>query len=118
MERRRENRVRDGAETDVRRLRGTACLGRIIDVSTTGMRLWCEEAPNLDEHVSCRVQFARRAANMPLRVVWARRDSDGDGWLCGAVYDPLFANSPRLIDEYWLYLAYKRDHDGGVAWAS
>lgn len=115
MNRRHEHRFPDGAETDIQRLRDGACLGRIVDVSTCGLRLWTPEPLTPGELVSCRVQFDRRGDNLPVRVLWSRADESG--YICGAVYDPLFPNAARLIDAYWLFLGYRRERGWDVQWA-
>lgn len=117
MNRRAETRTADNAETEVTRISADACRARIEDVSCSGVRLWTEQPLDVDENISCRVQFDRRTDDMPLRVVWARREDSG--WVCGAVYAPIVPQTNRLIDSYWLYVNHKRDHGGAsTLWAS
>lgn len=108
-ERRSEQRFMDGSETDVRLIDGRSVLGRILDVSFIGVQLWTLEALSQGQHVTCRVQFARHSTNLPLRIVWARPAADG--FICGAVYDPLFVFSSRLIECYRIYRVRRKQRD-------
>jgi hypothetical protein len=115
-DRRRERRFVDGAETDVKRLDGRSSRGRILDVGSGGIQLWTEQEVRPGEHVSCRVLFARRSADMPLRVVWSRPGPDG--CRAGAVYDPLIHRQGRLIDVYRMYVLHRRQRALDDVWAS
>lgn len=113
--RRTEQRFVDGTETDVRCPDGHRVMGLIIDVGFNGVQLWTDRPVTRGEHVSCRIQFERHTTDLPLRVVWSKQGDNG--WTSGAVYEPVVARGPRLIDAYRNYVLHRHTRNLSDVWA-
>lgn len=88
----------DGSLTTLESPSGVRGVGRILDVCSTGVRLWSRVPLAMGDHVACAVTFSLRQERLGMRVIWARRGEDG--WEYGLEYRPAVPGNEYLMDNY------------------
>ena len=100
-ERRCAKRYADGAPTDIDVKNGQSpSRGRILDVSSRGIRLWSETRLQPGQRVSCRVDFVSRSVWLGTRVMWEK--SADNGYIYGVQYVPVIPGTEGLLDNYMM----------------
>lgn len=105
-DRRIQNRFQDGAITEIRTREGANLLVRIVDVSSTGARLWAREPLPIGSRVLCSVTFARTRERLGMRVLWENKGEHGYEY--GVRYAPVVPGTESLMDNYFHHVLNKR----------
>jgi hypothetical protein len=99
-ERRVQRRYRDGAPTHFQHQGGRWSPARIVDVSSTGIRLFSAACVSQQERVFVRVDFVQSSFHLGFKVMW-RRPVAG-GYEYGARHAPVVPGTEYLLDNYRL----------------